>query len=107
MTLYDIIADLDSHSEDDIIYAAPINGKWCAESPAALVPFPEDGDHLRSMGQDRDGMTYMLEVFLANEVIDDWAARTGVEYLDIETKIKLLAYYAEHDAYPRLDAIAV
>ncbi len=106
MTLYDIISDLDIHPEDHIIYAAPIGGKWKADSPAALLPFPEDGEHLRSLGHDHEGMLYMIEVFLAIEVVDEWCAQSGVEFVDTETKVQVVAYYAEYEAYPQLDAVA-
>ncbi|HEY3332507.1 MAG TPA: hypothetical protein VGK19_20930 [Capsulimonadaceae bacterium] len=100
MKLIDIIEDLDNVSEDLIIYAAPVGGRWTAESPAALVPMPEDGERLRRMGEDYEGMLYMIEVFLAKEVAEDWADRQNIAFLDEPTKLRVIVYYAEHDAYP-------
>jgi hypothetical protein len=107
MNLNDIVSEIFELSDDLIIYAEPIAGKWTGDSPAVLVPVPEDGERLRMMGQQHEGMIYLIEVFLAKEVLSDYMDDQAIEQMSHDAKLRMLIYYAEHDAYPPAELVAV
>ncbi len=94
MTLADLMEQLDSLDDDLTIYAGK-NPDWSANSPAVVLPEPEDG----GVPDEARGMSYLLEVFLAQEVVQAWSEwRDGRKPTAID-KCEAVIYYAENDAY--------
>ncbi len=94
MRLADLLEQLDSFDDELVIYAEK-NPNWSADSSAAVLPEPDDG---RITGQ-MQGMSYLLEVFLAKEVLEVWSQwRDGRNSTALD-KCEAVIYYAENDAY--------
>lgn len=92
MTLADLMERLDSLDDGLTIYADK-NPAWSADSPAAVYLEPEDG-------RAAEGMSYLLEVELAKDVVRTLSGwRDGREPTTLE-KCEAVIYYAEHDAFP-------
>lgn len=71
----------------------------------ALTMFVEDDDVVGPESQvfvgpeqEAGGRRYLLECFVAAEVVHDWEATHGA--IDADARSRLIAHYAEHDAYP-------
>ena len=94
MTLIELIDQLDSIDDDLAIYAVK-NPDWSADSLAVVCPEPEDG----SVPDEARGMSYLLEVFLAKEVIEDWGEGRGGRGATAQDQCEAIIYYAENDAY--------
>jgi hypothetical protein len=95
MTLIELIERIDSIDDELTIYAEK-NPAWSANSLAVVCPEPEDG---RGVPDAARGMSYLLEVFLAKEVIEDWGEGRGGRGATAQDKCEAVIYYAEHDAY--------
>jgi hypothetical protein len=103
MTLLDVVRQLDElpdNAEDEetpfIIYAAPHDGQWAADSPAVVLA-PPDGNVVQVI----EGIEYryLLEVFLAKEVVEAYQEHHGTLHPTADEKLRAIIYYAEHDAY--------
>lgn len=66
-TLGEIIANLSEFDPDETIYATE---PWTEKSTAIVAMEPEDADLPEEAI--RAGMAYLLEIFIALEVIEDW-----------------------------------
>ena len=89
MNLRDVVAGLDSTDDDLTIYADRSSG-WGPESRAIAV---ED------TSRTHDGLDYLLEVHLANEVVAVWREWREGRNPSVEEKCEAIVWYAEHDAY--------
>jgi hypothetical protein len=103
MTLLDVVRQLDELPDTDedeetpfVIYAARKDGHWTADSPA-IVLAPTDDDVVQVV----EGVEYryLLEVFLAKEVVEAYQEHHGTLRPTADEKLKAIIYYAEHDAY--------
>lgn len=94
MTLADLLERLDSLDDNLTIYAEK-NPNWSATSAAVVCLEPESGD----LPDTASGMSYLLEVFLAKEVIQDWGGGRGGRGATPQDKCAAVIYYAENDAF--------
>lgn len=94
MTLIELIERLDSIDDELTIYAEK-NPDWSANSLAVVCPEPEEG----GVPDEARGMSYLLEVFLAKEVIEDMGEGRGGRGSTAQDKCEAVIYYAENDAY--------
>ncbi len=94
MRLSDLLAQIDSLDDELVIYAEK-NPNWSPNSHAAVLPEPEDG----RITEQLQGMTYLLEVFLAKEVLEVWSNWRNGNNPNLNEKCEAIIYYAEHDAY--------
>ena len=93
MTLREIINELDSFSEDLVIFATR-DTTWQPDMPAALV-LDSDTDLI---GVQLEDLSYFLEVEIAKEVVQVWREWNHGEPAESQ-KIDALIYYADNDAY--------
>lgn len=91
MTLAEAIAEIESAGDDAVIFAKK---PW---SPAAEALIALLDDDLKVPASVRmAGFEYFLESALATEVFEVFEGRAPT----LDEKVRLLLYYAEHDAYP-------
>jgi hypothetical protein len=94
MTLADLLERLDSLDDNLTIYAER-NPNWSATSAAVACLEPGSG----GLPDAATGMSYLLEVFLAKEVLQDWGKGRGGRGATAQDKCNAVIYYAENDAY--------
>ena len=92
MRLIDVIARLDEYSDELTIYS---QRKATPQSEAMVLAEPEDGS---TRPPSAGGLHYVLEVFLAKEVIDVWQEWRGRAPTP-EEACRAVLHYATHDAY--------
>jgi hypothetical protein len=85
--------------DDDTIYAAQ-EPEWTATSRAVVARNPADG----SVPRGADGFRYLLEVYLAREVIDVWREWRGGRKPTVGQMCDAVIFYASRDAYLPVDA---
>ena len=90
--LRELVADLDRTENDLTLYARE---PWTADSPAvaAREDSPEAGDARAA------GLSYLLEVDLAAEVIETWRAWRGGAAPTSAEACAAVIHYATYDAY--------
>jgi hypothetical protein len=91
-TLRQIVRRLDEFDDDLTIYATK---PWSAESEAAVEREPEGG----AFPKEAVGMDYLLEVFLAREVLQAWMSWRQGRVPTEDESCEALIYYAENDSY--------
>ena len=94
MTLADLMEQLDSLADDLTIYAEK-NPAWSEHSRGVVLPEPEEG----GVPDEARGMSYLLEVYLAKDVVEAWSGGRGGRKPTVKDKCEAVIYYAEHDAY--------
>jgi hypothetical protein len=94
MILIGLIEWLDSIGDELTIYAEK-NPDWSANSLAIVCPEPEDG----GVPDEARGMSYLLTVFLAREVIQDWGEGHGGRGATAQDRCEAVIYYAENSTY--------
>ena len=92
MTLLDVIAQLDDLDAESTIYAME---PWTSSSSAIVAYEPTSGGLPESANE--LGLKYFLEVFLAKEILEDWAATLPAKPDDLK-KCRRLIDYAVNDA---------
>ncbi|SDD43761.1 hypothetical protein [Niabella drilacis] len=92
MKLTDLIKDIENIDEEAIIFQED------RENPNSdiILSFAEEGDEGVKEVEGRK-YYYLIEVFLAKEFVEDWAASLGHEPT-LEEKVKRLYDYAINDA---------
>jgi hypothetical protein len=90
MTLAEIVADLDRIDDEMTIFVS-------AELPdtEAVVGFETDEGQAP---QEAKGMHYLLEVFIAKEVIADWPGWHDGRCPSLHEKVTAILNYARNDA---------
>lgn len=97
-TLSVLVAQLDQLDDDLTIYA---DGGPSARAGARAVAAVEREDG--TVPSVAAGLDYVLEVFLAKEVIAVWSQwRGGIRPTPAEA-LRAIAYYAKHDAFEPTD----
>lgn len=92
MTLLDLLERLDELDEEDTIYAGE---PWTGSSQAVSAREPDEGG-LPAEAEER-GLAYFLEVSIARETLEDWAAAQP-EPPTAEARCERLIRYATDDA---------
>ncbi len=90
--LINILENLAALDQDATIYAAK---PWNCDSPAVVVREPEEGGIPREARE--IGATYFLEVFVADEFLEDWRASNRRPVSDRD-QCERLIMYAINDA---------
>jgi hypothetical protein len=90
MNLHDVARDLDQLPREGTIYVpqdeVTVNG-----STLALVVLPEE--------EPAAGWRYLLEVFIAREVLEVWSSWRGNRAPSMDEACEAIIYYADNDAY--------
>src|SRR4051794_37255170 len=111
-TLTDVIDSLDDLDDHLLIYASA-DPVWSPTSPAAVCYAPvweEEEEDERGAPRDKvtlmsvpeaeaAGMSYVLEVRIAKEVLEVWAEWRGGRPPSQHDKYAAVIHYATHDAY--------
>jgi hypothetical protein len=95
MTLSELLDKLDGQDDDATIFvdrSAPLSA---ASTAVALNS---------DTGSPPDGMSYLLEVYLAKEVLEVWAKWRDGRQPSLMEKSRSVIWYAEHDAYLPVEA---
>lgn len=85
-TLLDLLQSLDEQPAEAVIYAAK---PWTAASDAAVA----------ACGAPRPNLPYLLEVVLAQDVLEVWSSWRDGARPNASEKCQAVIHYAEHDAY--------
>jgi hypothetical protein len=93
--LIDVIAHLDEYSDEQTIYSRP---QPTPQSDAVVLAETEDGS---TRPASAGGLHYVLEVFIAKEVIDVWQEWRGRAPTPDEA-CRAVLHYAKYDAYEPL-----
>ncbi len=92
MTLLDIVRDLRTYNQIRTIYAKKL---WSETSTALVLP---ESDFKTTLGVASDkGMDYFLEIFVANDFLDDRKSYEASKSTIHEDCLRLIQY-AESDA---------
>ena len=94
MTLAELMTQLDGLDDDLTIYAEK-SPDWSVDSLAVALPEPEEG----GVPAEARGMSYLLEVFLAKDVVEAWSGGRGGREPTAKERCDAVIYYAERDAY--------
>ena len=94
MTLSEILEQLDSFDEESIIYAKK-NPSWAPSSEAVVGHMDEDGEP----PAEAVGFDYLLEVYLAEEVLQVWSEWRDGRLPDASERCDAVIYYAKNDTY--------
>lgn len=94
MTLAELLDDLD-HLDGKLTIYAVKDPDWSANS-LAVARLESDKDEISDAAH---GMSYFLEVYIAREVMEEWADRHDGQEPTIDDKCRAIIYYAENDAY--------
>ena len=92
MRIVDIVADLAAHGEGLTIYARE---PWSCDSEAVLAREPDAGG--LPPEATAIGAVYFIEVFVANEFLDDWRA-SQQRSVTAKEQCQRLIQYAINDA---------
>ena len=95
MTLAELLENLDGFDDNLTIYAEK-NPFFSPESRAITCPEEE----VQNIYDKKQGLSYLLEVFIAKEVVQAWIEVHGDNKPSIEDICEAVIYYAENDAYP-------
>jgi hypothetical protein len=87
MTLLQIVEELDSLDKTSTIYAAD---PWMENSKAMVLPEPET----RGLPPEakKFGLKYFLEVFIAQDFIEEWAENLDVAPTSQQKCLRLVQY---------------
>jgi hypothetical protein len=101
MTLRELIEQVGDLSDDATIFAERIDGSFMPQSRAASIVTPEPltAKPIRGVAAELSpGLEYFLEVFIAQEVLEDWIENHGGARPSIDQALERIIYYAENDA---------
>jgi hypothetical protein len=91
-SLGELIRGMDALDDEGTLFAAR---PWSAGSDAACVV--EDDESRQAV---EAGLSYLLEVSVAKEVVETWGAWHGGRTPSATDAVRAIIYYAEHDTYP-------
>ncbi len=86
-SLADVLQRLGSFDEDATIFVA--DEPPAADTPALVCP----------EGSQPPGWAYLLEIYLAREVLEVWRQWRGLRDASAEEALTAVLHYAENDAY--------
>jgi len=92
MRLREALASLESLDSDAVIYAAE---PWAADSQA-LVGRDGSPEAIEALAS---GMSYVLEVRIASEVLEVWSAWRDGRVPNADERCEAVIHYAVSDAY--------
>jgi len=99
MTIKDVISNISELSEESVIYAKRIGGRFESSSEVVLLELPEEELELLTKDISEKycpGFDYFLEGFMVKEMVQD--IRIVPEYNTVDKQVKRIIYYAEFDA---------
>ena len=99
MTIKDVISNINELSEEAVIYAKRIDGKFESSSEVILLELSEE--ELELLTKDISEkycpeFDYFLEGFMVKEMVQD--IRIVPEYSTVDQQVKRIIHYAEFDA---------
>lgn len=94
MTLAQLLENIESMDDDLTIYAAA-EPLWDESSEAVACREPDDA----SLPTEATGMTYLLEVSIAKEVVKVWSEWRNHRTPSASQKCEAVIYYAYNDSY--------
>ncbi|MGW6934687.1 hypothetical protein ACWGE0_31825 [Lentzea sp. NPDC054927] len=104
-TLGELVAAIDDVPRDQTIYVpaeVPEEDVGPA-TPVTLVPDPEEAGEDEDEPDPPPGTRYLLEVWLAKEVLEVWSSWRGGRRPSLDEACGAVAHYAGHDAYQPVD----
>jgi len=99
MTIRDIISNIDVLSEELVIYARTVNGRFDSSSEAVLLELSDEDLELSTKNVSEKycpGFGYFMEGFMVKEMVEE--IRMVPEYQTVDQQVKRVIYYAEFDA---------
>jgi hypothetical protein len=99
MKLIELVRDLNAVDERSAIYASQ---PWAETSEAIVAHEPEAGG--MPAEAERLGLKYFLEVFIARDFIEDWAANCDTQPTLQQKSARLIEYAAIDIEYAAIDA---
>ncbi|MGO1055277.1 hypothetical protein [Crossiella sp. CA198] len=91
MTLGELVESIHECDEGSTIFVEDVP-VLAPSTRAVLVPEEREDET-------PEGMRYLLEVFIAWEVLDAWSGQRDGAEPDSAQKFEAVIWYAEHDAY--------
>ena len=107
MLLHDVIQQLDGLPEEATVFAGRLGGHFTPASEAVCLELTEEESSTpidEVAARRAPGKQYFLEVFVAREALEGWMSMRGVKALAPEEATGVIIHYAEHDAWPELEA---
>jgi hypothetical protein len=95
LVLRNLICQLESLSDELVIFATKDGDAWDLYGPAALVLTSDNED----LGTSLEELHYFLEVEIAKEVLGVWKQWRNERQPNDDERIEALLYYANNDAY--------
>jgi hypothetical protein len=99
MTLRDIILNIDELSQEAVIYAKKVGGRFVGSSEAVLLELSDNDLELLTKDVSEKycpGFDYFLEGYMVKEMVEE--IRTIPEYQTVDQQVIRVIYYAEFDA---------
>ena len=99
MTIKDVISNIKELSEEVVIYAKRIDGRFQSSSEVVLLELSEEELELLTKNISEKycpGFDYFLEGFMVKEMVQDM--QLVPEYSTVDQQVKRIIYYAEFDA---------
>ena len=87
MTLHEVISKIDEFDEDQTIY---LRHPWTQDSTAMVAFEPDDGG--LPTEAEENGLGYFVEVAIARDVLEDWAAELSTPPTVSEQCERLIQY---------------
>lgn len=99
MIISAVILNIEDLSDEAVVYAKKINGRFESCSEVVLLELPEEDLDLSTKDISKKycpGFEYFLEGFIVKEMVQDM--RVVPDYKTVEQQVKRVIYYAEFDA---------
>ena len=99
MTPKDAISNIEDLSDEAVIYAKKIEGKFQGSSEVVLLEIPEEDFDLPTKDISEKycpGFDYFLEISIIKEVLEDMSVLPG--HKSLEQQVERVIHYAEFDA---------
>jgi len=99
MTISEIISDIDNQSEEAILFAKRVEGRFLPSSEVVVVELKEeeqDAPLQEIAGKYCPGFDYFLEVSLVKDLVSALGATVG--YNSLQQQIERIIRYAQSDA---------
>ena len=101
MKLINLIENYSTLSDEGIVFAERVNGKFSGESEAVVIEMDEEEltqktseiAHKRAPGKE-----YFLEVFIIQNILEDWGSNNAKGIPLAEAALETIINYAENDA---------
>ena len=103
--LFDVIKNIDQYDPDLTVYVKAVNGEELNSQIETILDYESEDDTDLRHSQEKD-FKYLLEVFIINEVIEDWIEinknhNRNYNFSTLELT-KMIIHYAVKDSWPEI-----